>query len=139
MQNVIRQLCVEDFYPLLQERGKPFFAEVLLNLLKPLVDPAFTYILMLIIRKEYSKVKGCWKTILQTVAEKQHSRLYLCSRLSWACGSEIPHSCIIENSISCILGNCQYCFPALSSIGIISFSPSAFLEREFRPGEVQMI
>lgn len=102
--------------------GEPFLAEVLLNLLTPLVDPAFTYILMLIIVR---------KTIIRSRAvEKQHCRLYLCSRLSLAYGSEIPHPCIVENSISCILGNFQYCFPALSSILIISVSPSASFRRK---------
>lgn len=98
--------------------GEPFLAEVLLNLLTPLVDPAFTHIL---IRENLIRSRA---------VEKQHCRLYLCSRLSLAYGSEIPHPCITENSISCILGNFQYCFPALSSILIISVSPCAFFRRK---------
>lgn len=61
---------------------------------------------------------------------KQCCSLYLCSRLYLANGSEIPHPCIIENSISCILANFQFCFPALSSILMISVSPSAFFKKE---------
>lgn len=74
--------------------GNLFLAEVLLNLLTPLVDPAFTYILMLIIIRE--------NMIRSRAVGKQHCRLYLCSRLSLAYGSEIPHPCITENSIPCI-------------------------------------
>lgn len=52
-----------------------FFSEVLLNLLTPLVDPAFTHIL---IRENVVGLRA---------AEKQHCSLYLLSRQYLAYGS----------------------------------------------------
>lgn len=71
MQNAVCQLCVDDFYPLLQEWGTFFGWSPIESFNTFGGSCIYIHLNVNNNKREYNKVKGCWKTTLQTVSVQQ--------------------------------------------------------------------